>query len=76
MKTVSLPEPAEVPAFPLKIRWPGEAKVALISGQWERVGDQIEATYTNIEELRLALELTKIVQEMAADRELAAPSGS
>lgn len=49
--------------FPLAIRWPADAKIATIGGQWRQLSDrQIEATYANAEELKLCLEITRCIR--------------
>lgn len=52
--------------FPVTIRWDAQALVAVINGQWRRENGQIVATYNDLDELRLALELTRIAQETTA----------
>lgn len=49
--------------WPLRIIWPADAQVAVIGEQWRRTrSGQIVATYNDIEELGLAIELTKLAQ--------------
>lgn len=51
------------PHYPLVVRWPAEAEIATIGGQWRWLPDgQIEATYTNAEELQLCLEITRCIR--------------
>jgi hypothetical protein len=51
------------PDSPLVIRWPAEAEIATIGGQWRRLPDgQIEATYANAEELKLCLDITRCIR--------------
>lgn len=53
--------------FPLVIRWPAEAEIATIGGQWRRLPDgRIEATYANAEELKLCLEITRCIRSEEA----------
>ncbi|MCQ3976147.1 MAG: hypothetical protein DPW09_22190 [Anaerolineae bacterium] len=53
--------------FPLVIRWPAEAEIATIGGQWRRLPDgQLEATYANAEELKLCLEITRCIRSEEA----------
>lgn len=54
------------PSFPLTILWPADLPVAVIAGRWRRLEDgMIEATYNSQEELRLALELTRLAKEIS-----------
>ena len=53
--------------YPLVIRWPAEAEIAAIGGQWRRLPDgQIEATYANAEELKLCLDITRCIRDEQA----------
>lgn len=50
--------------WPMRIVWPADARVAVIGEQWRRLrSGKIEATYNDIEELGLAIELTKLARE-------------
>lgn len=54
--------------FPVFVRWPANAEIAVPGGQWLRLADgSIEAAYNDRDEWELCLEITRMIQEIKTD---------